>query len=112
MQVKYLKNYVLLSLQEEGVRHEEGNSQITEDKMLVAEFLRRSENTNELLGKNYKIRGRKTFSLTDSMQNFYRKFCLEFSDIKISFTAFCRGRPYNVKLRDTYAYASVTLTCP
>ena len=49
MQIKYLKNYVLLPLPEEGERHDEGNSQITEDKMLVAEFLRRSENSNELL---------------------------------------------------------------
>ena len=30
-------------------RHEEGNSQITDDKTLVAEFLRRSEKSYELL---------------------------------------------------------------
>ena len=30
-------------------RHEEGNSQITENKLLVAECLSRSENSNELL---------------------------------------------------------------
>ena len=35
--------------QEEKERHEEGNMQITEDNMLVAEFLRRSEKSNELL---------------------------------------------------------------
>ena len=58
MQIKYLKNYVLLPLPEEKERHEEGNSQITEDKMLVAEYLRRSENSNKLLGKNDQIRGR------------------------------------------------------
>ena len=49
MQIKYLTNYVLLPLPEEGERHEEGNSQITDDNMLVAEFLRRLENSNELL---------------------------------------------------------------
>ena len=48
MQIKYLKNDVLLPLPEERERHEEGNSQITEDKILVAEFLRRYENSNEL----------------------------------------------------------------
>ena len=32
---------------------QEGNSQITEDKMSVAELLKRSENSNELLWKNY-----------------------------------------------------------
>ena len=31
MQIKYLKNDVLLSLPEEVERHEEGNSQIMED---------------------------------------------------------------------------------
>jgi len=31
MQIKYLRNNVPLPLQEEGERHEEGNSQITED---------------------------------------------------------------------------------
>jgi len=80
--------------------------------MLVAEFLRRSENSNELLGKYNQIKGRETVSLTDTMQNIYRKFFLEFSDIKISFTVFGRGTPSNVKLRDTYAYASVAPTCP
>ena len=40
MQIKYLKNDVLLPLQKKE-RHEEGNSQITECKMLVAEGLRR-----------------------------------------------------------------------
>ena len=49
MQIKYFKNDVLLPLPEEKERHEEGNIQITEDKMLVAEFLRRSEKSNELL---------------------------------------------------------------
>ena len=64
----------------------------------IKKALRRSENSNELPGKKDQIRGRGTFSLTDTMQNIYRKFCLEFSDIKMSFTAFCRGRPSNVKL--------------
>ena len=32
-----------MPLPEKGERHEEGNSQITEDKILVAEFLRRSK---------------------------------------------------------------------
>ena len=58
MQIRYLKNNVLLPLPEEKERHKEGNSQITEDKMLVAEYLRRSENSNKLLGKNDQIRGR------------------------------------------------------
>ena len=31
MQIKYLKNDALLQLPEEGEKHEEGNSQITED---------------------------------------------------------------------------------
>ena len=31
MQIKYLTNDVLLQLPEEGERHEEGDSQITED---------------------------------------------------------------------------------
>ena len=31
MQIKYITNEVLLQLPEEGERHEEGNSQITED---------------------------------------------------------------------------------
>ena len=58
MQIRYLKNNVLLPLPEEKERHKEGNSQIMEDKMLVAEYLRRSENSNKLLGKNDQIRGR------------------------------------------------------
>jgi len=91
--------------------HEESNSQIMEDKMSVAEFLR-SENSNELLRKNDQIRGREIFSPTDIMQNIYRKFSLEFSNSKISFTAFCKGRPSDGKLRDTCAYASVMPTCP
>jgi len=81
MQIKYLKNYVLLSLPEKGERHEEGNSQITEDMILVAEYLRRSVNSNQLLWKSNQIKGRETFSLTDTMQTIYRKFCLTFSDI-------------------------------
>ena len=44
------------------------------------------------------------------MQNIYRKFCLEFSNIKMSLTAFCRGRPSNVQLRDTYVYANMSMT--
>ena len=79
-------------------------------KMLVAEFLRRSENSNELPGKNGQIKGRENFSLTHTMQDIYRKFGLEFNDIKMSFTAFCRGRPSNIKLSDTCA--SITPTCP
>ena len=47
MQIKYLKNDI--PLPEEGEIHDEGNSQITEDNMLVAQFLRRSEHSNELL---------------------------------------------------------------
>ena len=42
-------NYVLPPLPEERWIHEEGNSQITEDTMLVVDFLRRSQNSNELL---------------------------------------------------------------
>ena len=49
MQIKYLKNDVLLPLPEEEERQEEGNSQITENKKWIAEFLRRSENSNEFL---------------------------------------------------------------
>ena len=55
-------------------------------KMLVAEFLRRSETSHELPGNNGEIKGRETFSMI--MQTIYRKFCFEFSDIKMSFTAF------------------------
>ena len=57
-------------------------------KMLVAEFLRREENSNELPGKNGQIKRRESFSRTDTMQTIYKKFCFEFSDIKMSFTAF------------------------
>ena len=49
MQIKYLPSGVLLPLPEERERHEEDNSQITENQMLVAEFLKRSGNSNELL---------------------------------------------------------------
>ena len=51
MQINYLKNDVLLPLLEEGEKHEEGNRQITEYSILdmIAEFLRRLENSNELL---------------------------------------------------------------
>ena len=35
MQIKYIKNDVLMPLPEEIERHKEGNSQITEDKKLV-----------------------------------------------------------------------------
>ena len=37
-------------------------------KMLIAEFLRRSENSNELPGKNGQIKGRETISMTDHPQ--------------------------------------------
>ena len=72
MQQNYFKNDALLPLPEEGERHEDGNSQITEDKILIVEFLKRSENSNELLRKTDQIKGRETFSLTDSVQNIYR----------------------------------------
>ena len=49
MQIKYFKKYLLLPLPEQNKRHEEENSQITEVLKLVAAFLRRSENSNELL---------------------------------------------------------------
>ena len=49
MQIKNLKNDVVLPLPEEREIHDKGNSQITEDKMLVTEFLGRSEKSNELL---------------------------------------------------------------
>ena len=49
MQITYLQNDVLLPLPEERERHEEDNSQITVDQTLVAEFLKRSGNSNELL---------------------------------------------------------------
>ena len=87
-------DYIFYQKKGENMRKAIAKSQ----KMLVGEFLRRSENSNELPGKKDQIRGRGTFSLTDTMQNIYRKFCLEFSDIKMSFTAFCKGRPSNVKL--------------
>ena len=104
-------DYIFYQKKGENMRKAIAKSQ----KMLVGEFLRRSENSNELPRKKDQIRGRGTFSLTDTMQNIYRKFCLEFSDINMSVTAICRGRPSNVKLirytRDTCAYASVTPTC-
>ena len=49
MQIKYLKYDVLMPLPEEIKKIKEGNSQITDDKVLVAECLRISENSNELL---------------------------------------------------------------
>ena len=49
MQIQYLQNDVLLPLPEEREIHEEHNSQIKEDQMLVSEFLKRSGNSNELL---------------------------------------------------------------
>ena len=63
-------------------------------KMLVPEFLRRSENSNELPGKNDEIMGKEASSLTNLMQDIYGKFCLEFSDINMSFTEFCRGETF------------------
>ena len=92
--VSLTTDYIFYQKKGENMRKAIAKSQ----KMLFGEFLRRSENSNELPGKKDQIRGRGTFSLTDTMQNIYRKFCLEFSDIKMPFTAFCRGRPSNVKL--------------
>ena len=51
MQIKYLKNDVLLSLPEERERHSfitRRKAIAKSRKMSVAEFLRRSENNNEL----------------------------------------------------------------
>ena len=60
MQIRYLTNDVLLPLPEEAERHDEGNSQITED--IGSGMLRRLEKSNELPGKNDQIKGRYTFS--------------------------------------------------
>ena len=48
MQIKYLKNDVLLPLPEERERYRKAIA-ISHHKMSVAEFLRGSENSNELL---------------------------------------------------------------
>ena len=57
-QMTYCCNY-----QKKGESHEEGKAKSR--KMLIAEFLRRSENSNELPGKNGQIKGRETISMTD-----------------------------------------------
>ena len=85
--VSLSRDYIFYQKKGKNMRKAIAKSQ----KMLVAEFLRRTENSNEAWGRG-------TFSVTDTTQNIYRKFCLEFSDIKMSFTAFCRGRPSNVRL--------------
>ena len=44
MQIKYLTNYVLLQIPRKGERHDEGNSQITEDiGSGIAEELRKQQ---------------------------------------------------------------------
>ena len=67
MQIEYIKKLRSTVITRKWERHKEGNSQITENKILVAEFLKISENSNEVLGKTDQIERRETFSLKDSI---------------------------------------------
>ena len=67
-------------------------------RAMVAEFLKREDNSSEMPSKKDHVKGRGRFGLTDTLRNLHCKFLSEHPDIKMSFSAFCSARPKYVCL--------------
>ena len=52
------------------------------------------ENSSKLPGKKDQPRGdTPRYALTDTRKNLHHKFCVEFPEINVSFSVFCKARP-------------------
>ena len=92
--IKLSRDYIFRKRAARNMRASIARSQ----RVMVADFLKRPDNSYELPAKKDQIRGHGKFALTDTLSHLHSKFSQEFPEIKISKAAFCKVRPKNVTL--------------
>ena len=87
--------------------------------LMVAEFMKRADNSFELPCKKDQVRGLGKFGLVDTLANLHAKFQMEKPDVVVSLARFCKSRPKNIKLIEWTArktclcqrHANIALLC-